>query len=134
MLRREYINDIATHPESTALEIHFIAAVLHFGQAFQQVTLVDFIPFAYVHDHLVIFVAIPNTVDAGNRCHNNAVRALNQTLSCRKAHLLDVLINRRILFNKEIPTRHVGFWLIVVIVRHEILNRVFRKKLFKLGV
>ena len=40
------------------------------------------------------------------------------------AKLIDFIINRRILLNIGIRGGNVGFWLVKVIVRHEVFHRI----------
>ena len=49
-------------------------------------------------------------------------------------HTINLLINRTVLFNKRIATRHVSLRLVVIIVRDKILNRVIREKRFKFTI
>ncbi len=46
-------------------------------------------------------------------------------------HLIDGIIDGRILGNVRIALRNIGFRLIVIVVTHEILDGVVRKKLFE---
>ncbi|CSB44162.1 Uncharacterised protein [Vibrio cholerae] len=43
-------------------------------------------------------------------------------------------VHGRVFFNKSIRGRHIGFWLIVVVVRNEILHRIVGKKGFHFAV
>ena len=54
-------------------------------------------------------------------------------LSATKS-LLDMLVDRRVLLDVEVARRHVGFRLVIVVVRDEILDRVVGKELAELGV
>ena len=71
---------------------------------------------------------VTDTVNARDRCHDDGVAALQQRLGGRQPHLLDVFIDRGILFDKQIPLGHIGLRLVVVVVRNEILDRVIRKE------
>jgi len=48
--------------------------------------------------------------------------------------LLNVLVDRRILFNKGIAGRNVSLWLVVVVIRNEVLYRIVGKKLFEFTI
>ena len=45
-----------------------------------------------------------------------------------------MLVDGGILLDEEITLRHIGFRLVVVVVRDEVLDRVFRKEVAHLGV
>ena len=63
-----------------------------------------------------------------------ASRPLEQRLGRRQAHLLDVLVDRGVLLDVGVGGRHVGFGLVVVVVRDEVLDRVVREELPELAV
>ena len=44
---------------------------------------------------------------------------------------LDLLVDRRVLLDVGITLRDVGLWLVVVVIRNEVLHRVVRQKLAK---
>ncbi len=52
----------------------------------------------------------------------------------RKAHLLDVLVDRGILLDEEVARWDVGLGLVVVVIGDEVLDRVLRKELAELGI
>ena len=45
-----------------------------------------------------------------------------------------MFINRGIFFNEKIAARHIGFGLIIVVVRNEVLDRVIRKEFPHFGI
>ena len=48
--------------------------------------------------------------------------------------MLDVFVDCAVFFDKQIAAGHIGFWLVIVVVRHEIFHRVFREKLAHFGI
>ena len=50
------------------------------------------------------------------------------------AELINLIIDRAVFFDIGIRTRHISLWLVIIVVRHEILNRIIRKKLLELAV
>ena len=128
MLGRENINGVAAHAEGAASEIDFVARVLHLDQARNHVALRDFVFRAQGQDHLVVFARITDTVNGRHRGHNHHIAPLHQRLGARQAHLLDMLVDRRVLFDEQIALRHVSLGLIVIVVTDEIFDRVLREK------
>ena len=57
-----------------------------------------------------------------------------QRLGGRQPHLLDMLVDRRVLLDEQVSRRHVGFRLIVVVIRHEVLDGVLREEALHLAV
>ena len=45
-----------------------------------------------------------------------------------------MIVDGRILFDEQIARRHVGLGLVVIVIGHKILDRIFREKLAKFGV
>ena len=46
---------------------------------------------------------------------------------------VDLLVDIRLFLDVRIRARDVSLWLVVIVVRHEILHRVVREKRLKLG-
>ena len=134
VLGREHVDDIAAHPERAAPEVHLVAVVLHRREALDDVTLGVLLAHPQVEDHGVVFGRVTNTVDRRDRRHDHDVAAFHQRLGCRKSHLLDVLVDRGVLLDEQVPRRHIGFRLVVVVVGNEVLDGVFREELAHLGI
>ena len=49
------------------------------------------------------------------------------------AQTFDLVVNRTVLFDEGIGMRNVGLGLVVIVIAHEILHRIFREKLLKLA-
>jgi hypothetical protein len=115
-------------------EIHFVAFVLHLGEAFDDFALPQAITDTHRQDHLMVLVAIADTVNTGNRRDDDAIAAFKQAFGRRKAHLLDMLVDRRVFLDKQITCGNVGFWLIVVVVGDEVLDGILGEELPEFGV
>ena len=134
MLGREDVDGVAAHAEGAAAEIDFVARVLHLDQARDDVALRDLVLGAQGQDHLVVFARITDTVNGRHGGDDDHVAPLHQRLGARQAHLLDMLVDRRVLFDEQVALRHVGFRLVVIVVADEILDRVLREELAELRV
>jgi hypothetical protein len=134
VLGRKHVDHVAAHAEGAAPEIQLVPLVLHGHQASQHLALRRLLAFAQVQDHAVVLGGVANAVDRRDGGDDHHVAPLEQRLGGRQAHLLDVLVDRRVLLDEEIARRHVGFGLVVVVVRDEVLDRVLREELAELGV
>ena len=134
VLRRKNINGVAPHAEGAAREIHVVPLVLHAHQLNDHVALAELVARAQRHDHLVVRLGLANTVDRRHRGHDDHIAPLQHALGTRQAHLLNVLIDRGVFFNKQVTLRHIGLGLVVVVVADEVLHRVFGEKLAELAV
>ncbi|MCY1174987.1 hypothetical protein D9M73_152070 [compost metagenome] len=128
------IDHIATHAEGRTGKIHVVAGVLQVSQAAQQFALVEPVAAIHVQHHLQIGFRAAQTVDARHRGDDDRVLALEQCLGRRQTHLLDVVVDRRILLDEGVRGRHIGFRLVVVVVGNEIFHRVVREERLELPV
>jgi hypothetical protein len=134
VLRREHVDHVAAHAEGAAAEVEVVALVLHRNQARERVALRELLAFAQVQDHAVVLGRIADAVDRRHGGDNHDVTPLEERLGGRQAHLLDVLVDRRILLDEQIARRDVRFRLVVVVVRDEVLDRVLGEELAELRV
>ena len=77
---------------------------------------------------------VADAVDARDGRDDDRVAALEQRLGRREPHLLDVLVDARVLLDVEVARRDVGLGLVVVVVGDEVLDRVLGEELAQLGV
>ena len=131
---REHIDDVAAHPVIGAVELDIVTGVLQFGQPAQDRALINLIAAIKVQHHLQVGFGITQTIDGRHRGHDNGIRPLQQRLGGRQAHLLDVFVDGGVFLDKGVGRRHIGFRLVVIVVRHEILHRVIREELLELAV
>ncbi len=89
---------------------------------------------AQVQDHAVVVDRVADAVDARHGGDDHRVLALQQRLGRRQAHLLDVLVDARVLLDEQVARRHVGLGLVVVVVGDEVLDRVLGEELAQLRV
>ena len=134
VLRREHVDHVAADAERSALEVELAALVLHHDQPRDDLALGELLLVAQVQDHAVVLARVADAVDCRHRRDDHAVAPLEQRLRRRQAHLFDVLVDRAVFLDVQVARRHVGFRLVVVVVRDEVLDRVFREELAKLGI
>ncbi|MNM65456.1 hypothetical protein D3C81_769030 [compost metagenome] len=134
VFRREDVDGVAAHAERAALEIGLVAGVLHGNQARDHVALADLVAGPQSENHLVVFVRVADTIDRRDRCHDHRVAALQQALGRRQPHLLDMLVDRRVLLDEQVALRDIGLRLVVVVVADEVLDRIAREELAELRV
>ena len=128
------VDHVATHTEDPTPEVHVVALILHGHQPGDDITLRVALALAQVEDHAVIVGRIADAVDTGDSRHDHRVAPLHQRLRCRESHLLDVVVDARILLDEEITRRYVGFRLVVVVVGDEVLDRVIGEELAHLRI
>src|SRR5690606_22839340 len=87
-----------------------------------------------VEDHRRVGLDRTDAVEAGDGSHDDHVVAFEQRARGRVAHAVDRLVHRAFLLDVSVRPRHVGFGLVVVVVRDKILDRVVRKEARELAV
>jgi hypothetical protein len=133
-LGRIHIDHVTAHAKGRAGEIHLVAGVLQVGQAPQQRALVELVAAVDVQHHLQIGFRAAQAIDARHRGDDDGVLALQQGLGRGQAHLLDVVVDRRVLLDEGVRRRHVGLGLVIVVVGDEILHRVVREKRLEFAI
>ena len=134
VMGREQVDRVAAHPEAAALEGVVVALVLLLDEAAEQAGAVDLLPLVQAEGHLLVVLERTDAVDARDRGHDDDVVALHQRARRGVAHAVDLLVDRRILLDEGVGARHVGFGLVVIVVRDEVLDRVLREETLHLAV
>ncbi len=134
MLGRKHIDGVTPHAELAARKIRLVALVLHADELRDHIALAQPVARAQRHHHAVVALGLANAVDGRHGGHDDHVAPLHQALGATEPHLLDMLVDRAVLLDEQVALGHVGFGLVIVVVAHEILDRVLGKKLAKLAV
>ena len=126
------LHGVAAHPERAAGEGQVVAGVLDVDQQPQQ----------SVPGHLVADLQLDGPVQVGLRCaqavnaghrrdyHHIAARQQRRRRGVPQA--LDVIVDGAVLFDVGVGLRDVRLGLVVVVVRHEVLNGIVRQHLSQL--
>ena len=134
VVRGEYFDHVAAHPERAAEEIAAGALVLQRHQVGDDLALVDALAALERERHRRIGLDRADAVDARHRRDDDDVVAFEQRARRRVAHAVDLLVDRGFLLDIGVGARDVGLRLVVVVVRDEILDRVVRKERLELAV
>ena len=125
------LHGVAADAEVVAHKLHVVALVADRDQLFQQLLLGVFHTGAEGDDHAFIVDGVSEPVDAGDRGHHDHVPALKERGGGAVAQTLDLVVDRRVLFDIGIRVRDIGLRLIVVVIGDEILHGVLREELPK---
>ncbi len=124
---REDLERLAAHPECPARERGVVARVLDRDQLPQQRIAVDELTLAQRLQVLVVGLRRTQPVDAGHAGHDQDIPAREQRRRRRVAQAVDLLVDRRVLLDVEVPAGDVRLGLVVVVVGDEVLDRVTRE-------
>ncbi len=114
------------------MKIDIVPRILDFDQFRENLLTAEFHPHFEIQQHAVVDLRRTQPVNARNRRHDDDVIPFQQRPGGRVAHLIDGIVDRRILRDIGIRLGKVGFGLIVVVIADEIFDRVLREKLFEL--
>ena len=131
---RKQFDRIAAHPENTARKIAGRALVLQCDEIRDELALVDFLAELHGKSHRRIGLDRAYAIDAGDGGDNDHIVAFEQGARRRMAHPVDLLVDRAFLLDIGVGARHIGFRLIIIIVRDEIFDRVLRKEAFEFAI
>ena len=129
---RDDLDGVAAHSERAAGERDVVAGVLDLDQLAKQLVALDLL--AHLEpDHAVdVLLRSAKAVNARNARHHDDVAPRQQTVRGRVPQPLDLVVDRRVFLDVGIGLRDVGLGLVVVVVAHEVLDRVVRQHLAQL--
>src|SRR5574344_1718924 len=133
LIRGEDVQHVAADAERARREVIVVPDILRLDQLRNQLRARDALSGLELHRKVPVFVRLAETVDAADGRHHDHVLARDQRIRRRQPVALDLLVDRRILLDVGVRLRNVSLGLVVVVVRDEVLDRVFRKQLLQLG-
>ena len=134
VVRREDFEVVAAHPKIAARERLVVALVLQRHQLADDLALVDRLALLQVEDHRRIGLDRADAVEARDRRHDQHVVPLQQRARGGVAHPVDRLVDRGLLLDIRVGTRHVGLGLVIVVIGDEELHRIVGKEALELAV
>ncbi len=123
---------IAAQAEAAADEVLVVALVLHVDEAAQRALAVARLADFELEDEVVVLAGLAEAVDAGDGGDDDHVAALEEGAGGGVAQLVDLVVDVGVLGDVGVGARDVGLRLIVVVVRHEVLDGVLREELAEL--
>ena len=133
-LRRVHVDDLAAHAIRPAVQLDLVPRVLELRETPEDEPLVYPLSSHQMQDHLVVGGRIAETVDGRHGSDDHAVAVLQQSLRRRQPHLLDVVVDRRVLLDVRVGRRNVGLGLVVIVIGDEVLDGVVREEIAHLPV
>ena len=131
---REDLDHVAAHPELAPLEIELGPLVLDFDQFPEHGVPVDLRSRLEHEHHAVVRLRRSQAVDARHRGDDDDVAPFEQRARGRVAHAIDLVVDRGLFLDVGVALRDVSLRLVVVVVRHEVLDSVFGEEAAELLV
>src|SRR5688572_25593922 len=86
-------------------------------------------PAAKRYHRLRVFLRGSQAIDARDRGHDDDVAPGEQRTGGGMAQLVDLFVDVRVLLDERVGTRDIGFRLVIVVVRDEVLDGIVWKEL-----
>ena len=132
---RKDIDRIAVYAKAATIELYFIIDIKGIHETAQQFIPVYPHPLFHMHHLFGKSSRVRHTIEAGDRRNDNDILPPRQQRSrCTQAEFIDLVINRQILFYISIRCRQVGFRLVVIVIRDEILDGIVREECLELAI
>ena len=128
------LDDVAPHTEGASGEDGVVALVEHAHQLVQLLSVVEDLPHRVGVDHVLDRDRVAQAVYAAHRRDDDHVAPLHQGEGGRKAQPVDLVVDVGLLLYVEVLARHIGLWLVVVVGRDEVLDRVVGEEGLELPV
>ena len=131
---RKYFQHISSHTETSSFKIHLISCILDIDQFVDHFISVFFHSRAQRDHHVLIIDRASQTIDTRYRSYNDHIIPLRKGRCRRMAQLIDLIVDRGVLFNISIRRRHIGLRLIVVVIGYKVFHRIIWEKLLHLRI
>ncbi len=129
---RDDLDRVAAHPELAAREVVVVALVLHIDEVADEPLAIDALPDLQGNRRREVLVGSAEAVDAGDGRHDDDISATEQRVGRGVTEALDLGVDRRVLLDEGVGLWHVRLRLVVVVVRHEVLDGVVGHELAEL--
>ena len=132
LVDRDDLDGVAAHPELAAGEVDVVALVLHGDELADQLVARDPLADLQRHHGVQVLLGGAESVDAGDGGDDDHVAPAEQRVGGGMPQPLHLGVDRAVLLDEGVGLRHVGLWLVVVVIRDEVLDGVVRHQLAEL--
>jgi len=128
LVGRKYLHHVSPHAEGAAVKIDIVARVLHVHKLSQHVVAPELHSAFQTKNLAPVFLRRPDAVNARYAGHDDDVLPLQKRAGRRVPHLIDGLIDGRVLLDVRIRAGDIGLRLIIIVVAHKILDGIAGKE------
>ena len=132
LVRREHLERVALHAERAARPAHVVARVLDVDEPLHRELERDVGALVRPQDLPLVLLGRSEPVDARDARHDQHVAPPEQRGGRRVPEPLDLVVDRAVLLDVRVGRRDVRLGLVVVVVAHEVLDRVVGEHLAEL--
>ena len=132
---QRHIHRVALHAERAAFGGDLVARIQRGHKCAQELVAPHVHAPGYVYHVLSELVGVAHAVKARYRRNHHDVAAAREQRSCRgQPQAIDFVVYHQVLFDILVRCRYVCLGLVVVVIRHEVMHRVFGEKRLELRV
>ena len=131
---RKDLQHIPVYPEGASVKIHFATVILNVNELTDHFVPILFHTRPQRYHHFFKVLRFPKAINTGNAGDDDHVPAFDQRSCSGQSQFIYLIIHGRVLCNISIGRRHISLRLIIVIIRHKIFHRIFRKEFLKFSV
>jgi hypothetical protein len=131
--RRHHLEDVAAYPEGATPEGEVVALVMDPDQAAHHLVPVAAHAGTQRDAQIAVVLGRAEAEDARHAGDDDHVAALEQRRGGAVAQFVDLVVDRRVLLDVGVGGRQVGLGLVVVVIRHKVLDRVVREEFLELA-
>src|SRR5690606_29460401 len=132
--RGEDLDGISPDPEGALLEGYVVPSVLNADQLGQDGVPPAALAAGHFHHELAVLDRVAQAVDGAHRGDDDNILPFHEARRGPEPEALDVLVDRGVLLDVHIGGRNVCLRLVIVVVRHEVLDRVPGQELPELPI
>ena len=137
VVTRVDFNDVATDAERASVEAKVVARILNVDKVTQNLVAVVNVALLDADHQVEVFARATQTVNAAHGSDDDDIAAGEEVCRGAQAELVDFVVDARVFFDERVRVRNVGFGLEVIVIAHEVFDRVVREErlefLIKLG-
>ena len=127
LIHRNNLDCVSADTESTSLKGDVISFVLNVDKLAKQGITFDLIPHLDMNHSVDIFLRCSKTVNTGHCRNDDYITPSQQGIGCRMSESFDLVIDAGILLDEGIGLRYISLWLVIVVIRDEVLDCIVRK-------
>jgi len=131
---RENLDDVTPNAEGAAVKVDVVSLVLNVDEATEQTVAAKLFADFETDQHLLVPLRGADTVDTRDACNDDDVASREERARGAVAHPVDLIVYDRVLLDIGVARWDVRFGLVVVVVAHEILDRVVGKEVAHFAV
>ena len=129
LVDRKNIDHIPPGPEGAPVKGDIVSLIEHVDQTPLHLLRRKIAPRLQEEMHVLIFLRRAEAIDAGDGGDYHHIFAGQQGAGCRMTHLVDGIVDGRILFNIGIGLGDIGLRLVIIVIGDEIFDGIAGEKL-----